>query len=378
MTTNPTFPDADHQGQKPRKFRILFLAGDLALRGATVWLLNLNRELKLMGHLTHVLCAGGEVLHHFTRDSISMACHPGIVHKSRDMFLMKKLISEVNKFEPDLIHLQSPGVLKVGAKLARKTRTPFVVTVHTLQKKRLRIPSRWCAGIVAISELVREDLVNTARVPKELIGIVLNGVRVPPDPPPSREDDTKPVPYEPPLPVVGTIGALEASKGHEYLLRAAKVLLDRGIQAKFLIVGSGPEDGNLRRLARELEISREVVFAPAVHDFRHVLSSMEVFAMPSLQQSFGVLILEAMALMKPVVASAVGGLYSVVKENETGFLVPKRDSTALADAIMRLTKDPALARSMGMAGRTLVEKNFTASRMALETVNFYASRLGVD
>ena len=211
---------------------------------------------------------------------------------------------------------------------------------------------------------MKADLVEQVGVPDDLVQVIPSGVEVNPlfhAPQPDADH----------VPVVGTAGPLEPIKGHSVFLQAAQEVLSRGIDAEFLIAGSGPEEENLRRFAQKLGIAEHVTFVPYVREYTEVLEAMDVFCLPSLQQGLGTVMLEAMALGKPVIASGVGGVYSVVHDGKTGLLSPRRDWAALAEKIVELLADPGRARTMGENARRLVEEQFSVERMVGATAGLY-------
>ncbi len=149
-------------------------------------------------------------------------------------------------------------------------------------------------------------------------------------------------------------------------------------EAEFLIAGAGPEEDNLRRLARELGLNRNLTFASNLYDFSSALTAMDIFCLPSLRQGLGTIILEAMALGRPVIATGVGGIYGLVRNNETGLVVPPSDSGALAERILELLNDPVRARAIGEAGRVLVREEFGVERMVAQTAALYREVLASE
>jgi glycosyltransferase involved in cell wall biosynthesis len=173
------------------------------------------------------------------------------------------------------------------------------------------------------------------------------------------------------VPIIGTAGPLEAVKGLPFFLGAASRVLQTGRDVEFLIAGAGPEEANLRRLARELGIASKVTFVPYLLNFAESLSAMDIFCLPSLQQGLGTIMLEAMALGIPVIASRVGGVYSVIHDQHNGLLVPPSNSRQLADRMLELLCDPLRARHIGENGRELVREDFGLHRMVSQTVDPY-------
>lgn len=159
--------------------------------------------------------------------------------------------------------------------------------------------------------------------------------------------------------IIGTIKTLEPVYGQETLLRSFAQLKNifPALSLKLLIVGDGSLRKPLETLANELGISHELLFTGFV-DHTHIVdyfSSIDIFAVPSLQESFGVSALEASACRLPVVASNVGGLPEVVQEGVTGFLTEPGNADLLTEALSKLIKDAPLRKSMGVKGRLFVK-----------------------
>jgi glycosyltransferase involved in cell wall biosynthesis len=138
-----------------------------------------------------------------------------------------------------------------------------------------------------------------------------------------------------------------------------------------VIVGGGPERDRLLSLSRELRVQDFVHFLGERDDVLSWMSRFDVFVLPSLQEALPYVILEAGALAKPVIASEVGGIRELVKNGETGLLVPPGDIDALADALVRLAEDPDLARDLGRRLRLSLSEEFSLSRMLQQTRDLY-------
>jgi glycosyltransferase involved in cell wall biosynthesis len=160
--------------------------------------------------------------------------------------------------------------------------------------------------------------------------------------------------------VVGSVARLSSEKALDVLLRAAALLIERGRSIRVVLAGDGQERRQLERLAAELGLADRVEFRGDVpHDaVPAVLSGLDIFALPSKAEGFGVAVVEAAAMGLPVVASNVHGLPDVVHDGSSGLLVPPGDVEALAGAIDRLAGDPGLRAAMGRAGRKLVEERY--------------------
>jgi len=165
--------------------------------------------------------------------------------------------------------------------------------------------------------------------------------------------------------VIGIIKTLKPKYGIDYLIRAFSQVRERakselGRQVRLVVYGGGPERKNLEELAESLGVSDAVEFPGTVKntDVPNVLKGLDVFVVPSIRESFGVAAVEAMACEVPVVVSDAEGLQEVVVDGETGIVVPRHDSMALSNAIMRLLADSELRVEMGRRGRTRVKQMY--------------------
>jgi glycosyltransferase involved in cell wall biosynthesis len=137
-------------------------------------------------------------------------------------------------------------------------------------------------------------------------------------------------------------------------------------RAKLVIAGRGPEQEHLTKLAKTLGISDAVKLLGFRDDIPNVVNVFDIVAQPSIEEAFGLSMVEAMALGKPIVGSNVGGIPEVVDDGVTGILVPPGDCNALSKAIVDLLNDPARRNQFGDAGKLRAETLFTIERLACD------------
>jgi glycosyltransferase involved in cell wall biosynthesis len=155
----------------------------------------------------------------------------------------------------------------------------------------------------------------------------------------------------PDAPLVGTVANFRPSKGHTVLLDAAVRVRQAVPDVRFVLVGLGPLESQIKRKARELGLDGTVIFAGARDDAPRVAGACDLFALPSVYEGLAIALIEAMALGKPAVVTRAGGLTEVVEHGKQGLVVNPGDSEALAEAITGLLRDPDLRRQLGQAAR---------------------------
>lgn len=165
--------------------------------------------------------------------------------------------------------------------------------------------------------------------------------------------------------VIGIVKTLTENYGIEYLIRAIKELentldIENYKKIRLLIYGKGELKNKLEALTKELQIEDKVIFKGYIsnEDVPKALNEMDIFVVPSINESFGVAAVETMACEIPVIASSVGGLKEVIVDKETGYLVPKKDHKEIAKYLKKLILDKNLRTSLGENGRKRVLENY--------------------
>jgi glycosyltransferase involved in cell wall biosynthesis len=169
-------------------------------------------------------------------------------------------------------------------------------------------------------------------------------------------------------PVLLTVARLTKEKGHRFLIEALPRVLAEWPSLVCLFVGEGESREALRNLAREKGVEQSCRFAGARNDLVDWYAAADVVVLPSLSEGFPFVVLEALAMSRPVVATDVNGVPEIVHDGRTGLLVPPRNPQALEAAIRTLLRDPGLAARLGKAGQKEVAARFTAGKMVQDTV----------
>ena len=347
--------------------KVLLLAGRFEVRGSSSYTLRLAENLDKHGVMAEIVCC--DALSVEPEKCVSLGIreyrylHAPLVGRFVRDLLRRDFLSD----PPDLIHVQSRTMMAEGTWLSRKLDRPLVLTLHDYLQpsEQLRFDLQHGRRVIAVSDSVQDALLKQTGLAGELVSVIHGGVDRP------TPAETSPVLDPDHVPVLGTAGPLEAVKGFPFFLGAAQKVLATGRDVEFLVSGAGPEEINLRRLARELDITSRVTFIPNLSDFSDSLSAMDIFCLTSLSQGLGTIMLEAMALGKPVIATRVGGVDTIVHDNQTGLTVPPADSSRLAERMLELLGDPVRARALGEAGRQTVRAQFGVEKMVARTAELY-------
>jgi glycosyltransferase involved in cell wall biosynthesis/protein-tyrosine-phosphatase len=301
--------------------------------------------------------------------------------------LLLSLVRFLREHKIDLIHTHGYKENVLGSLAATLAGVPHVVrTVHGLAeplrgfahaKMRAyqamdRTVVRWTAdAVIAVSTRMERDL-TAAGYPPAAMTLVYNGVNLEKvRATRTRGEVRRELGIDRDAVVIGTVGRLTAVKGHELLLRAAPAILRRESGATFVFVGTGPLRDVLGSLATARGIAHAVRWPGAREDVYDLLSAMDIFVLPSLDEGTPMSILEAMAFSRPIVATRVGGLPEIIEHGVTGLLVPSHSVEALVDACVELARDPTRARALGTRARQVVENRFSHSANARALTEIY-------
>jgi glycosyltransferase involved in cell wall biosynthesis len=243
-------------------------------------------------------------------------------------------------------------------------------TDYRILRATATIPDR----VICVSEAVREVVLQREGTPEDRTVVIQNGVQLPTEAPSKVELAAARTEFGfgPEHRIVGMVANLDhAVKGASYFVEALPLIVARVPEARFLVLGEGREKAALRARAEELGVGDRVVFAGFRSDVHRLYPIMDVSVLTSLSEGLSITILESMSFGIPLVVTAVGGNPELVRDGESGFLVPPKDVTSFADAVVRVLRDPALASRFGRAGRAVVERDFALDTVAERYAELY-------
>ena len=297
--------------------------------------------------------------------SPNIELHAWHTHGKIDPQTLVKLCRLIRRERVDVINTHLTTASWMGALAGKICGVPSVAVVHATDRK------TWfqhADHLIAVSGGVKDSLVEQGIDPAKIKvlyhGIDLQRYAAPLDTAAAKARLGLPADAR----TVGVTASLIGRKGHRFLLQALKQVEATVGPVHALFAGEGALETELRAHAQELGLSERVHFLGFRRDVTQVVSAMDVFVLPSLKEGLSLAVMEAMALQKPVVCSAIAGLPEVVRDGQTGLLVPPGDVAALQRALETLFADADLRRDLGRNARQFLQDNFeqTACLDAME------------
>lgn len=389
--------------------RVLFLSGYdpfISETGPGAYLRGLSQSLSKLGCEVHILVlnsknsnrvVNGVQLHYLSPSVNPFLNIPVAKRYIFSLISFREVDGLCREYKMDIIHGQSPSSYGYG--LLRRGNIPFVVTLHGTSfgefESYFDIPLSFinrnvifgamgevlaafltcieykCADkVIAVSKATAEEAVRFYRLPKDRVVTIHNGIDLPSFTDLRVEEENKEH-------TMLSVGRLSWRKGYKYLIDAMPNVLSEYPNVKLLLISDGDQRTPLQQHVRKLGIENSVLFLGKVSAERlySLYHEADVYVQPSLYEPFGIAILEAMSMRKPVVATRVGGIPEIIANEVEGLLVEPGNSLQLARAIKRVFLDSSLRRTLGNNARRRVEKEFTWEAIAKKTLKLYTNLL---
>lgn len=303
--------------------------------------------------------------------------------ESFELAAVRELYGIIKKLSPDIVHTHSSLSARIAAYLAGvKSRIYTRHCAYDLPRSATSFPKKQISGlinntlstkIVAVAPAAAENLTDTG-VDPDKITVIMNGVE-----PVRAADDAEKAEIREKYGLTETdfvcsiCARLEDVKGHEYLIKAAKIVAEETKNIKFLIVGTGSIEDKLRALVDELGVSDTVKLTGFMSDTASVLGVSNIAVNCSWgTEASSLAIAEAMSLGLPTVASDFGGNPSVIEDGVNGILYEKKNEAALADALLRVWRDKELYSSLCEGARRVFYEKFTSGVMTRRLEELYS------
>jgi glycosyltransferase involved in cell wall biosynthesis len=357
--------------------KILYIISDQKFGGGSRHLLNLIREID-RNNFEPILVTTPSPILDMIKD-IKIKTHIVDMKSRIDLKATKNIKNIISDEKPGLIHLHSTRAGLIGAYAAKNAKIPIIYTEHLFTKDYVpynsiihhaqlfafRKLSKHITKVIAVSESVRKYSVEKNIFPKNKIETIYNGIK-----PKTITNLKKMSDSNKQKLIIGSIGTLTKLKGQRYLIEAFKNLKSSNIDFQLEIVGSGQDERHLLKQVKKLNLQDKIRFLGQLNDIDKVMENWDIYVQPSISESFGLSVAEAMSMGIPVIATAAGGLSELV-DGDSGILVNSKDSQALSCAIIKLGLNPKLRSNLGLHAKNRIEKYFSLNDMVKKTERLY-------
>lgn len=347
-------------GMGGESIRVLWLIKGLGLGGAERLLVSMaharDRE-AFEYEAAYLLPWKDALVEELEREDVRVVCLRG--GKEWDLGWARRLRQRLIERPVDVLHVHSAYVASVSRLLAQtlppRHRPVLVSTQHIGWRglaRLTRIANSATFALddlhVAVSDEVRNSVArrHVARVETVVHGVPVEAIRGERRHRDTMREELGVLPGEV---LIGTIANLRAQKAYPDLLETARLVLESGAPARFVAVGQGPLEHEIRDLHDRLGLGAKFALVGARHDAMRVMAACDIFVLASHYEGYPVAVMEALALGLPIVATHVGGIPQAVREGVEGLLVPPRRPDLLADAVLTLIRDPERRAEMGVA-----------------------------
>lgn len=303
---------------------------------------------------------------------------------AQDVLQMAQLFRK-NKIDLVQIHTRASYQGRKATLAARLARVPALVrtehsspsiSISPVTKYKIKFFDFMTDYIVTVSEADRQEQISLLDRDARKLFCCYNGIELNKF---NSAADTKlakrRLGLDPDVPVIGLVGRLAEQKGHKYLVEALPRIIEEYGKVNVLFVGTGELEGELQAQIASLNLAENVHFAGFQSDPQAYIEAMDIATFPSLYEAFPLVMLEYMALAKPIIMTDIPCAHELIEDGASGLVIPAKDSGALSDSILKLLHNPALAATLGQGAFESVKSEFTIERNAENTMKLYDSLL---
>lgn len=308
-------------------------------------------------------------------------------------FVAARLVAkQLRRFRPQILHIHGNKAAMIGWLATRLWPVRHVITTvhnfpsnldpasrhHAMAKQTNRIVFNGAKRLIAVSTELKRCLEKDIGINARKITVIPNGIDIARWEA-YRNTDCLDVSRSLGLPddaiLIGVVGRLVPFKGHRVLLKSMRQVIGSHPNAYLLVVGDGPLREKLEEQVKELGISQNVRFLGFIDEPGRYMAALDLFVLPSVNEPFGIVLLEAMAMGLPVVSTRAGGVPDIIEDGVTGLLAEPGDEKSLASAIEKVLDDKKLRKSLAQNGEREVCDRFTVKAMADKTFGVYEELL---
>lgn len=359
-----------------KKISVLEIIGDSSLAGAPRHLLSILGNLDRQKFEVHCICPTGPLAGEI-RDIHPRVELEVISMRSRlDWAAIKKIRKQMKHVKPAIIHIHGTRAGSLGRLAAIGLNIPVIYTEHLWTNDfKLSNPvlnyfhhiGGWFLDLfttmnIAVSGAVKDFLIVSQISYEKKIKVIYNGIE--PTKARAKLFNTKEI-------IIGTVATIIPLKGIQFLIEAMPGVIEEFPEAKLEIIGEGPYKKKLQNKVKKMKLTKHIRFAGFSADVEKELAKMDLYVQPSLSESFGLAIVQAMSVGLPVIATRTGGIPELITEDKSGILVESANPKQLREAMIKVLRDKDLAKRMGDMARRESIVRFNLKDMIEEVENTY-------
>ena len=366
--------------------KILHIISSGGLYGAEAVILNLSQTLGEQGDVSEIGIFDNQPNPNHDLRTAAVArtipTHSITCHGQLDLSVPSRIRDLAHSVGADVVHAHGYKADLYTWAALHTSRVPLVSTCHTWYDNSLllraygaldRFVLQHFAAVVAVSAEVQQRLLASGVSPAR-VTLIPNGIDTRPFA--TFPAAAKTTPNSPLL--VGLVGRLSQEKGVDLFIQAAARVLKDLPETRFQIIGDGPDRPALERLITSLGLADRVTLLGRRDNMPEIYASLDILVSASRQEGLPITLLEAMASARPILATSVGEVPSLIRNGETGLLVPPNDVPALVSGLNTLLADSSLRQHLGETARDLVERSFSARQMTANYRHLYTHVFAVS
>ena len=367
--------------------------GGKQIGGASIHLLRLLKGLNL-DNFEIFLAVGNEGI--LTEEAVRLGVKVNLIPELKqtatkgiyifsDVLATIKIYGVIKEARCDIIHTHSSKMGFLGRLAAKLAGVPIVI--HTVQgfpfyreghwiAKKLylfleRLAGKWTDMLICVSRNDYDNAVTNSITSANRAIVIHNGVNLTKFNPTLTSNLRNEFGFASHTPVIGMIARLDSQKNPQTFVKAAAIVLESIEYAKFICAGDGVLYPEIKQMIDELNIAKSFILTGWRQDVPELLSTIDIFVIPSLWEGLPLSIIEAMAMGKPVISSDIPGSRELVMHNNTGLLVPPKNPEQLANAIIDLIQNKDKAKRFANNGQQLVKEKLDMNRIVEQHEEVY-------
>ena len=347
-------------------FRVLYVVENTTFGGGERGFGQLSTSIDKSRFLPHIAAHPGGPLENMALDN-DLNFFPLNMNRKANLKTISEITKIINRHKINLVHSMGSRAdffarMAVRNVISAKVVSTIAMLIEGYDVSRLRkliykcadcYSSRFVSRYITVSKALKQRLVKERKISEKKISVIYNGVELDKYDPERFHANKlrKLLNIENSTVLVGSIGRMVYQKGFKYLIEAARILHRKNFNIHFVLIGEGPDEKSLKELVETYDLSDICTFTGQRFDIPQLLSDLDIFAFPSVLEGLPRVVIEAMAMAKPIVATNIDGVREQLEHGSTGFIVPPGQAATFAKAIAQLIEDKDMATRLGSEAR---------------------------